>query len=74
MKAHFEKLVTERAWKHVEVLTPWLDWADYPLLCGAADLGVSLHRSTSNLDLPMKVSQFLFLYARISGDIIYAMF
>ncbi len=55
MKKHFQEIIAQRDWKHVEVLTPWLDWSDYPLLLGAADLGVSLHRSTSNLDLPMKV-------------------
>lgn len=56
MKSQFQSLVAERNWVHVEVLTPWLEWVDYLHLLGSADLGVSLHRSTSNLDLPMKVS------------------
>lgn len=55
LKSHFQAIIAKRNWKHVEVLTPWLEWDDYPLLLGSADLGVSLHRSTSKLDLPMKV-------------------
>ncbi|CAF2203290.1 unnamed protein product [Rotaria magnacalcarata] len=42
-------------YRNVEFCFPWLDADDYPLLLGCADIGVSLHESSSGFDLPMKV-------------------
>jgi beta-1,4-mannosyltransferase len=39
----------------VDIKTAWLTMEDYALLLGAADVGISLHTSSSGVDLPMKV-------------------
>ena len=55
LKEQYLRIIEKKSWVKVRVHTPWLDAADYPRLLASADLGVCLHRSSSGLDLPMKV-------------------
>ncbi|KAI9815194.1 MAG: mannosyltransferase [Thelocarpon impressellum] len=58
-KAHYlaqiAALRSQKQLARATVLTAWLSTPDYAALLGAADLGVSLHTSSSGVDFPMKV-------------------
>ncbi|MGE0041355.1 MAG: glycosyltransferase [Vicinamibacterales bacterium] len=58
MRAAFEARVARRTFRQLAVRTAWLEPGDYPVLAGSADLGLCLHRSSSGLDLPMKLADF----------------
>ena len=58
-KAAYLRQLSAMHFERVALRTAWLDPGDYCALLAAADLGVSLHASSSDLDLPMKVSDML---------------
>ncbi|XP_073398885.1 chitobiosyldiphosphodolichol beta-mannosyltransferase isoform X4 [Dendrobates tinctorius] len=55
LKEYYCNLINELQLENIQICTPWLEAEDYPILLGSADLGVCLHKSSSSLDLPMKV-------------------
>jgi beta-1,4-mannosyltransferase len=54
-RAMYEERISRLQLEHVGIATVWLEAGDYPKLLACADVGISLHTSTSGLDLPMKV-------------------
>lgn len=55
LRTAFEARMRQLTSRRVHVHTVWVPADDYPLLLGAADLGLCFHRSASGVDLPMKV-------------------
>lgn len=59
LRARYEAVMAGLALEHVHLRTRWLAPDVYPRFLAAADLGLSVHRSTSGVDLPMKVADLL---------------
>ena len=55
----FEQRLRARSPRRVRIVTTWVSADEYPALVASADAGLSLHRSSSGLDLPMKICDLL---------------
>ena len=52
----FERRFAGLPARRIQLRARWLEPEDYPRVVGSADLGLCLHRSSSGLDIPMKVA------------------
>ncbi len=59
LRAAFEARARAVRLAGITLRTVWLCESEYPALLAAADLGISLHRSSSGVDFPMKVADML---------------
>lgn len=55
-RREFERRFAGLPSRRVQLRTRWLEPEEYPRVVGSADLGLCLHRSSSGLDIPMKVA------------------
>jgi beta-1,4-mannosyltransferase len=55
-RLRFERRFAGLPARRVQLRTRWLEPEEYPRVVGSADLGLCLHRSSSGLDIPMKVA------------------
>lgn len=55
-RAEFERRFAGLPARRVQLRTRFLEPEDYPRVVGSADLGLCLHRSSSGLDIPMKIA------------------
>lgn len=55
LRDHYVQKMHKMDLQSVALMTVWLEAGDYPILLGCADIGISLHTSSSGVDLPMKV-------------------
>jgi beta-1,4-mannosyltransferase len=59
LRDRFERVAATLPSRRVRLATAWYEANHYPTMVAAADVGLCLHRSSSGLDLPMKVMDFL---------------
>src|SRR5262249_26500673 len=55
-RVEFERRFAGLPARRVQLRTRWLEPEEYPRVVGSADLGLCLHRSSSGLEIPMKVA------------------
>jgi beta-1,4-mannosyltransferase len=56
LRARWVRAMERLSPRHVHLQTLWLAAEEYPAFLGCADLGLSVHRSASGVDLPMKLA------------------
>lgn len=56
LRESFERRFATLELARIQIRTVWLEPGEYPRVLAAADLGISLHRSASGIDLPMKIA------------------
>jgi beta-1,4-mannosyltransferase len=59
LRDRYQQEIARLRLKKVHLRTLWLAPEDYPLMLGAADLGLCCHRSSSGFDLPMKLADLI---------------
>jgi beta-1,4-mannosyltransferase len=55
-RVQFERRFAGLPARRVQLRARWLEPEEYPRVVGSADLGLCLHRSSSGLDIPMKIA------------------
>jgi beta-1,4-mannosyltransferase len=55
-RMQFERRFAGLPARRIQLRTRWLEPDEYPRVVGSADVGLCLHRSSSGLDIPMKVA------------------
>lgn len=54
-KEYWQKKFEQTHFDHINVLFKWFEPAKYPLMVACADYGICMHKSTSGVDLPIKI-------------------
>jgi beta-1,4-mannosyltransferase len=55
-RVEFERRFAGLPARRIQLRARWLEPEEYPRVVGSADLGLCLHRSSSGLDIPMKIA------------------